>query len=108
MRPKIRPFTRTAAIAAAWMLVLAACHADAPPPAPLGYDGGSTLDGSVTIDAGGPQDAGPAVDAGGPQDAGPLVCPPVLPTPCGGVCKNLQTDRFNCGSCGMACGRGQI
>lgn len=38
---------------------------------------------------------------------GPSYCPAGF-TPCGGVCKDLQRDVNNCGSCGRACGPSKI
>jgi hypothetical protein len=69
-------------------------------------DAGENLDAGTAIDAGPAIDAGTGVDAGTGMDAGPM-CPPTQ-TLCGGLCKDLQTDRFHCGMCGMVCGRGQM
>jgi hypothetical protein len=101
-------------------LVIAAtgCHGDAAPPRPLGVDAGGEVDAGPALDAGPAMDAGPPMDAGTPVDAGPTIDagtgvdagPMCLPTQtlCGGLCKDLQTDRFHCGMCGMVCGRGQM
>ncbi len=40
---------------------------------------------------------------GGGSCTGGICCQPGL-TNCGGVCRNLETDEANCGSCGMSCG----
>jgi hypothetical protein len=121
---KKSPSSLLAALACALVAALAACHADEAPPLPLGYDAGAPLDASLDVDAGSDRDAGVGVDAGTGVDAGPTIDagtaldagtgvdagPMCLPTQtlCGGLCKDLQTDRFHCGMCGMVCGRGQM
>ena len=69
-------------------------------------DAGPAIDAGTAVDAGSALDAGTATDAGTGVDAGPMCLP--TQTLCGGLCKDLQTDRFHCGMCGMVCGRGQF